>query len=168
MFWKKKPTDKASWELAYWQRRKRKERNLKNDHYQQHYTVLFSLTIEDYRNKKVLDIGCGPRGSLEWADVASERYGLDPLADEYLKTGSRQAQNVLCVCTVSKRFHLPDGYFDISRGSFQLSRSRGRPRSNGGGDCTGHKAREDVSFWLSRSITRQLRPNRLPCTEIPS
>jgi len=35
-----------------------------------------------------LDIGCGPRGSLEWADMTKERYGLDPLANEYLKLGA--------------------------------------------------------------------------------
>jgi len=112
MFWKKKRTDKASWELAYWQRRKRKERHLKNDHYQQHYTDLFGLTTEDYRNKKVLDIGCGPRGSLEWADVAAERYGLDPLANEYLKLGAGK-HKMSYVSAPSEAIPFADGYFDI-------------------------------------------------------
>lgn len=32
----------------------------------------------------MLDIGCGPLGSLEWAADAAERVGVDPLADRYL------------------------------------------------------------------------------------
>ena len=30
------------------------------------------------------DIGCGPRGSLEWATMAAERVGLDPPVNKYL------------------------------------------------------------------------------------
>ena len=37
-----------------------------------------------------MDIGCGPRGSLEWADNTKERIGLDPLAKKYLKLGANQ------------------------------------------------------------------------------
>ena len=35
----------------------------------------------------MLDIGCGPRGSLNWADMARRRVGLDPLADDYRDLG---------------------------------------------------------------------------------
>ena len=35
----------------------------------------------------MLDIGCGPRGSLNWADMARRRVGLDPLADDYRELG---------------------------------------------------------------------------------
>ena len=31
------------------------------------YTVVFGLTRDDFAGKAVLDVGCGPRGSLEWA-----------------------------------------------------------------------------------------------------
>jgi len=41
-----------------------------------------------YENKVILDIGCGPRGSLEWASMALRRIGLDPLVKEYLRLGA--------------------------------------------------------------------------------
>src|SRR5687767_10314946 len=40
---------------------------LLNTHYEPFYTTVFGLTHADYAGKAVLDIGCGPRGSLEWA-----------------------------------------------------------------------------------------------------
>ena len=47
----------------------------------------FGLTKKDYHDKTILDIGCGPRGSLEWLEDASLRCGLDPLAHNYCKLG---------------------------------------------------------------------------------
>ena len=38
----------------------------------------FNLDKSFYKNKRILDVGCGPRGSLEWDDMALERVGLDP------------------------------------------------------------------------------------------
>jgi SAM-dependent methyltransferase len=35
-------------------------------------------------------VGCGPRGSLEWATTAAEAVGVDPLADRYRKLQSRE------------------------------------------------------------------------------
>jgi SAM-dependent methyltransferase len=71
-------------ELKYWRGRFAQENGrFNNSHYEPLYTEVFGLTKEDYRGKRVLDIGCGPRGSLEWADVAQQRVGLDALADDY-------------------------------------------------------------------------------------
>ena len=80
-------------ELKYWKQRQREEGSLKHDHYQQFYTTAFGLSREFYTGKRILDIGCGPRGSLEWSQGAAERIGLDPLADEYLKLGADRARN---------------------------------------------------------------------------
>lgn len=38
---------------------------------------------EFVRGKIVADCGCGPRGSLVWADCAQVRIGIDVLADRY-------------------------------------------------------------------------------------
>ena len=46
----------------------------------------FGLTPEFFAGKAVLDVGCGPRGSLEWCDT-SVRVGLDPLSVRYLELG---------------------------------------------------------------------------------
>lgn len=76
-------------ELHYWKRRKSIEGTLSNDHYQYFYTKCFGLEPGFYEGKVVMDIGCGPRGSLEWADMAWRRIGVDPLANEYLALGAR-------------------------------------------------------------------------------
>ena len=60
----------------------------------------------------MLDIGCGPRGSLELADTALERVGLDPLAKEYLKLGDA-SHMMTYVASRSESIPFADGYFDI-------------------------------------------------------
>ncbi len=79
---------KESSELRYWKGRKQSEGVLSNEHYEYFYTTHFGLDAEFYNNKVLLDIGCGPRGSLEWASMAARRIGLDPLAKEYLQLGT--------------------------------------------------------------------------------
>src|SRR4051812_22831359 len=84
--------DKGQAELRYWQDRRQTEGRFKNDWYEPHFTRHFGLTRDDYAGQRVLDIGCGPRGSLEWASMALERVGLDPLAELYQGlNGGRQA-----------------------------------------------------------------------------
>jgi len=99
-------------ELAYWKGRKRAEGALLNDHYEYFYTRHFGLSSDFYSGKRVLDIGCGPRGSLEWAIMASERIGLDPLATEYCKLGALN-HKMRYVSGQSELIPFPDGYFDV-------------------------------------------------------
>lgn len=73
----------ARHELRFWRERLAIEGTLANSHYEYFYTTHFALDISFYAGKKVLDIGCGPRGSLEWATEASYLCGLDPLAGAY-------------------------------------------------------------------------------------
>lgn len=81
---------KARAELAYWKERHELEGELRGPHYERLFTTVFELTREDYRGARVLDVGCGPRGSLEWATMAAARVGVDPLADRYrsLRSGT--------------------------------------------------------------------------------
>lgn len=74
---------KLFFEKAYWRWQQWKEGRFSHGHYEPFYTELFGLKPEDYRGKSVLDIGCGPRGSLEWCTMAAQRVGLDPLAATY-------------------------------------------------------------------------------------
>jgi SAM-dependent methyltransferase len=100
-------------ELSFWQGVARRENgSLKNDHYEWFYTSYFSLTVEDYKDSRILDIGCGPRGSLEWAEVARERVGLDPLVNQYRKLGIDQ-HKMTYVNSGSENIPFADGYFDI-------------------------------------------------------
>src|ERR1700740_2794433 len=75
-------------EIAYVIQKLSAEGQLTNDHYLQSYTLAFDLKPSFYTGKRILDIGCGPRGSLESADLGAERVGLDPLVPEYVKLGA--------------------------------------------------------------------------------
>ena len=104
---------KGDAELAYWRERKKVENRLRNSHYKRFYTEHFGLTDADYDGKRVLDIGCGPRGSLEWAETALERVGLDPLAEQYLAELGAGEHAMDYVASGSERIPFPDGHFDI-------------------------------------------------------
>ncbi|MEA2496876.1 MAG: hypothetical protein QOJ29_4787 [Thermoleophilaceae bacterium] len=99
-------------ELAYWKDRSRTEGGLQGIHYERFFTDYFGLTRSDYDAKRVLDIGCGPRGSLEWASNASERVGLDPLAREYAKLGG-EAHAMNYVAGSAEAIPFADGHFDV-------------------------------------------------------
>jgi SAM-dependent methyltransferase len=76
-------------ELSFWRHKFAHEHGrLGNQHYERFYTTFFGLDRAFYAGKRIIDIGCGPRGSLEWADMAEERVGLDTLAKEYRKLGT--------------------------------------------------------------------------------
>jgi ubiquinone/menaquinone biosynthesis C-methylase UbiE len=98
--------------LDYWKSRKQAEGQLGNAHYEYYYTTYFGIDREFYRSKRVLDIGCGPRGSLEWADMAAERVGLDPLVPAYRKLGIDHHKMNYCAAR-SERIPFPDSYFDV-------------------------------------------------------
>ncbi len=81
---------KRAGELAYWSQRVADEGKLLNRWFESFYTEHFGLTRDNYTDMRVLDIGCGPRGSLEWASMARQRVGVDPLADDYLQMGAAE------------------------------------------------------------------------------
>ena len=105
-------TLKHSRELDFWKSRKEAEGQLGNSHYEYYYTTHFGIERQFYRDKRILDIGCGPRGSLEWADMAAERIGLDPLVSAYRKLGIDRHRMKYC-SGHSERIPFPDAYFDV-------------------------------------------------------
>lgn len=92
-----RPGPKGTSELRYWRERAEAEgvirdgvlqdSSLQNDHYERVFTSHFGLTPEFFAGKRILDVGCGPRGSLEWATMAAECVGVDPLAEDYRELG---------------------------------------------------------------------------------
>jgi SAM-dependent methyltransferase len=110
------PAAKLRWketsELNYWQDRQRKEGVLSNRHYKHFYTAHFGLDDEFYNDKTIVDIGCGPRGSLEWASMARRRIGVDPLAEEYLRLGANQHQ-MEYASAPAERIPLSDAECDV-------------------------------------------------------
>lgn len=103
---------KLRFELLYWKVKKWQEKQLTNHHYAYFFTRYFGLSPDFYSRKKILDIGCGPRGSLEWANMAAERVGLDPLAEKYLRLGAGK-QAMRYVKGGAENMPFPDGYFDV-------------------------------------------------------
>ena len=98
-------------ELSYWKSRRDITKSVPN-HYLRVYTELFGLDLGFYEGKRVLDIGCGPRGTLEWADMTLERVGLDPLAKEYLKLGADR-QKMTYVTGLAEAMPFENGRFDV-------------------------------------------------------
>jgi ubiquinone/menaquinone biosynthesis C-methylase UbiE len=103
---------KGDAELAYWRERADIEGALGHAHYERVFTVHFGLTPGDFEAKRVLDVGCGPRGSLEWANAAAQRVGLDPLARRYRTLGiDRHAMTY--VSAPAERMPFAAGSFDV-------------------------------------------------------
>ncbi|MBL7978612.1 MAG: class I SAM-dependent methyltransferase [Bacteroidetes Order II. Incertae sedis bacterium] len=99
-------------ELLYWLLQFRKQGGLDNTHYEPFFTTFFGFSRSDFAGKKLLDIGCGPRGSLEWATSATERVGLDPLAEVYRLLGIDQHKMVYKAAG-SEQIPFSDNYFDV-------------------------------------------------------
>jgi ubiquinone/menaquinone biosynthesis C-methylase UbiE len=105
------PGAKGRAEMTYWIERKGLEGTLTGAHYEEFFTTQFGLSRRDYEGR-LLDIGCGPRGSLEWATGAAERVGVDPLVDRYRQLGiDRHAMRY--VKAGAERLPFPDGHFDV-------------------------------------------------------
>jgi SAM-dependent methyltransferase len=103
---------KGLYEWAYWKSRQIEEGTLENSWYVDIFTRRVGIDRDFYDGKKILDIGCGPRGSLEWADTAAERVGLDPLVERYRGFGiDRHATQY--VNAPAERIPYPDGHFDV-------------------------------------------------------
>ena len=65
-----------------------------------------------FDGKIVLDIGCGPMGSLTWMTGARARIGLDPLAADYAEFGIAQ-HDMVYVCCGAETMPFPSGYVDV-------------------------------------------------------
>ena len=105
-------------ELKFWARNVEREKTLRQMSggapYDKFYINDFNFTYDDYIDKNILDIGCGPRGSLEWADMANLRVGLDPLVNEYFKLdGGTLFHKMHYVRGYSEDMPFPDETFDF-------------------------------------------------------
>ena len=100
-------------ELEYWQDVAAREGGeLLNSWYETLWTERFGIDRAFYAGKRLLDVGCGPRGSLEWAHDAAERVGADPLADRYLRlNGGRHAMRY--VTARAEELPFGDGSYDV-------------------------------------------------------
>lgn len=99
--------------MSYWDKKFAEEGGrFKNDHYEFLYTGHWGLEKSFYDNKKILDIGPGPRGSLEWATNAAEAIGIDSLSETYKKFGTDQ-HRMKYVNAGMEDAPFPDAHFDV-------------------------------------------------------
>lgn len=103
--------NKYSAEFDYW-KKQYDDKKFNNSWYEYFYTEPFGLKKEDYINKKILDIGCGPMGSLEWISKSSKCFGLDPLSNLYYNSFDCDKHNMSYVFAFCERIPFPDNYFD--------------------------------------------------------
>ncbi|MCK0168472.1 class I SAM-dependent methyltransferase [Jannaschia sp. S6380] len=100
-------------ELMYWRRELRKSGGkFYNGHFESRFTDLFGLERSYFDGKRMIDLGCGPLGSLEWATGAAERVGADPLADRYIALNGG-GQTMRYVRAGSESLPFPDARFDV-------------------------------------------------------
>lgn len=99
-------------ELEFWQARAAAEGELANYWYERAFTTLFGVDAAFFAGKRMLDVGCGPRGSLEWATSAARRVGLDPLAAEYAALSGRAARMEYAAGR-AERIPFADHSFDV-------------------------------------------------------
>jgi ubiquinone/menaquinone biosynthesis C-methylase UbiE len=82
--------------------------------YEKFYVTDLNIDADDFKDKNILDIGCGPRGSLEWADMSNLRVGLDPLVNEYFKlNGGTLFHKMHYVRAYSESMPFADETFDF-------------------------------------------------------
>ena len=103
--------DKGDAELTYWRERSQLEGTLTGPHYQYLFTTAFGLEPTFFDGERTLDIGCGPRGSLEWA-TGDCRVGLDPLASRYAEFGITR-HTMRYVNGAAEQMPFRSGGFDI-------------------------------------------------------
>jgi SAM-dependent methyltransferase len=104
---------KGDAEFEFWRKtRETAGGTLQNGYFEQLFTDQFGLTRAFFAGKRLLDIGCGPRGSLEWATDAARRVGLDPLVDRYREFGIDAHAMEYCSAPAEK-IPFPDESFDV-------------------------------------------------------
>ena len=105
---------KEDHELDYWRRRRDFEKgHLSDSLMDRYFTLAFKVDPSFFAGKRILDVGCGPRGSLNWARMAAERVGLDPLADEYVREFGADAHPMRYVTARAERMPFDDESFDV-------------------------------------------------------
>ena len=102
---------KRLYELGYWRWRAFRERGL-SPFTSGLFTDVMRIDRSYYVGKRVIDIGCGPRGSLEWLEDAALRVGIDPLMSDYIRLGvTNHAANY--VAATAERLPFATASFDV-------------------------------------------------------
>jgi SAM-dependent methyltransferase len=100
-------------ELNYWRQRFQNGTWILEDYYEERLLALAKESSQDFlAGKVVADLGCGPRGSLNWATRARLRIGIDVLSDLYSEFDIAN-QNMVYIESTETRIPLPSAYIDV-------------------------------------------------------
>ena len=104
-------------EFSFWHERHRQDQgHFKNAHYQKILLAMAGEADEAFlRGKIVADFGCGPRGSLVWAQTAALRIGIDVLADRYMDEfkDDLASHGMVYLKSTEKSIPLPSDFVDV-------------------------------------------------------
>ena len=104
--------DKLVSEFDFWVGQFLKEGGFSKGRYPWLFKDVFNFDDEFFAGKRVLDIGCGPCGSLEWIPQPGLLVGLDPLALGYSQFGTLK-DRMKYVDAPAESMPFADGAFDI-------------------------------------------------------
>ena len=76
------------------------------------YRGVFGLNSQSFEGKEILDIGCGPRGTLH-CFAGKRKVGLDPLVDAYVELFGIWKHDMGYVCAFAEEMPFPDNSFDV-------------------------------------------------------
>ena len=101
-------------ELKYWRLAYKKEGGSFSNSYYRKIMLAMAQRDDDkfMEGKIVADFGCGPAGSLCWANPAKQRIGIDVLADAYARFGTA-SHNMDYVKSTENTIPLPSNSIDI-------------------------------------------------------
>lgn len=101
-------------EKRYWQqiRLVRTDAVQKNiEKYWHWYLQIFKENIKITDKTKILEIGCGPDGMINYIE-GGEKYGLDPLMDYFTKN-FKMSDKVKWIKAMGEHIPFEDNYFDV-------------------------------------------------------
>lgn len=109
--------DKYKSELGFWRsRHKANNGTFENKHYNKLMTKMAEESDSRFlKGKVVADFGCGPRGSLVWADTALLRIGIDVLADRYANEFKNDiiSHGMIYLKSTENVIPLPSNFVDV-------------------------------------------------------
>ena len=105
---------KYACEIEFWQEKFDAENGeFDNAFYKRLFLAVAGEENQDFVKDKIFaDFGCGPRGSLQWADQARLRIGIDVIADAYTRFNTRR-HDMCYVTSTEKWIPLPSNYADV-------------------------------------------------------
>lgn len=72
----------------------------------------FNLNISNFEGKRILEVGCGPKGPISFLPKA-EKYGIDPLLNQYKKMGCYLSPEVKYSNRSAEKTGFKDSFFDF-------------------------------------------------------